>query len=313
MSLKTLRVDPAPPAVRLLLVWEVFGFAAAVTVYSWFAMPTGGHLRPIHYVFLPLAVPFPFLMNWLHSGQLKRSGVRLDNARASAREAVPLMLGVAAVIVAIGFFAEGFHGSPWFRLFKKSFKYLGWGPVQQYVLCAFSLRRLLQAGFSKPAAVTWAALLFGLVHTPNWALVSVTTTMGALSCVLFLRNPNVFVLGLAHGVIAILVYYTWPIEWHQKLRIGGNYIERVRRTSQVSESGRCRSMYSAPSSPRTLKYRWSGASQRSRISTTSTRRPSRVSQRGSSSARYPAWHSTRARIIHEAHGSGWPAARTPRE
>src|SRR5688572_8759626 len=72
-------------------------------------------------------------------------------------------------------------------------------------------------------------------------------------------------------------------------------------SSHCPEAVSWRSTNMRPSSTFTLKYRCSGSSQRSRISSTANRRSPRVKARGSSSPRYPAWHSTRmfieARIL----------------
>jgi len=42
-------------------------------------------------------------------------------------------------------------------------------------------------------------------------------------CLLFYRQPNLFILALSHGWLAVLVRYSWPAEWLRNLRIGPSY------------------------------------------------------------------------------------------
>ena len=81
----------------------------------------------------------------------------------------------------------------------------------------------MQAGLRPVLAAVTAGILFGLIHSPNWALVAVTVVLGTASCVLFQRNPNIFTLGAAHGLVGTMLHYCWPAEWLHKLTIGAHY------------------------------------------------------------------------------------------
>lgn len=215
--------------MRALLVLAVTFFIVAITYYSWFALPSP-RPRPLRiYLFWVVMIPYPFFLNRVYGANRKMSGIRLDNVKASATE-VAIWFGIAATFLAgIGFLVDGWHGEANRRLLERAGLYLLWGPIQQYLLCSFVLNRIRQAGLGKYAAAITAAVLFGFVHSPNWVLVGVTTFFGFVNCLLFMRIPNIFTLGIAHGLLGTLLYHAWPVSWTQKLTIGGAYVHRLMR------------------------------------------------------------------------------------
>lgn len=226
MNLAALRSAQPTPNVRVLLVLETFVYVTALTLYVYLALPSGGE-RTVQIFFVPVAAAFPFLMNLIHNESRKQSGLRLDNVRESAREVAPVLLAAVTVVAVVGTIAGTWEAPDVRRFTKKFFLYLAWGPFQQYVLCAFIYNRLRQALYTDHVTAFCAAALFALVHTPNWTLVGVTLVFGFISCQLFRRHPNILTLGLAHGVLAIVIYYAWPPEWHHGMTIGGVYLHRM--------------------------------------------------------------------------------------
>ena len=231
-SCAELRVWPATGWIRALLIAEVIGFLTLFAAYMWFALPPEGGVRPIHVLFGLIAFGLPPLMNRLHGDRLREGGCRLDNLSESLRGILfPLAIVVVGILI-VGALADGFPASSPTRLLRNATRYVVWGPIQQYLLCSFILRRLIQAGLSKRTAILTAAILFGFIHGPNPVLAALATGLAVFSCVLFLRHPNVFALGLAHAVFALSVYHVLPIDWHEKLTVGGLYIDRMERRAE---------------------------------------------------------------------------------
>ncbi|MBI4613634.1 MAG: CPBP family intramembrane metalloprotease [Planctomycetes bacterium] len=81
-----------------------------------------------------------------------------------------------------------------------------YGIVQQLVFQGVLHRRLvlLLPGRFLPIAVT--ASVFALVHVGNAPLVPITLAAGAGWSWLYRRWPNVWVLGISHGILASLAY-----------------------------------------------------------------------------------------------------------
>jgi len=85
-----------------------------------------------------------------------------------------------------------------------TFRSISWGLVQEAILLGYFFQRwraLLQNTWLAAAA---NSLVFGLFHAPEMALVAVASFGSFFFNWLFLRNPNVFLIGIAHGVFSIL-------------------------------------------------------------------------------------------------------------
>jgi len=81
-----------------------------------------------------------------------------------------------------------------------------WGLVQQFLLGALLARNLRE--FLPPAAVVpAAALLFGLAHAPDWTLSALAFAAALVWIPIYLWRPNLWVLGISHGMLGALAYY----------------------------------------------------------------------------------------------------------
>jgi membrane protease YdiL (CAAX protease family) len=81
-----------------------------------------------------------------------------------------------------------------------------WGIVQQLIVQGVVHRRLATLTRSKPIAIAVTALVFASLHATNPILVALTLAAGVGWSWLFSRWPNVWLLGLSHGVLAALAY-----------------------------------------------------------------------------------------------------------
>lgn len=89
--------------------------------------------------------------------------------------------------------------------------YPAWGLTQQTLVQGMLTRHLDAAGLPALAIVPATALTFGSVHVPNWPLVGATTAMGGAFSALYLRERNVWPLGLYHGVLGA-AFYVWVLD-----------------------------------------------------------------------------------------------------
>jgi membrane protease YdiL (CAAX protease family) len=224
MNLRELRSDNPPMAVRVLLVFEVLAYVALLSLYIWFVLqpiPGGADMGltiggKLWYRIAAAAVLviLPIALNLLHGDRAADSGLRLDNIKASARLVVPATLVLAAGVIVVAFAMHSWEWLSYKRFGDRLGGYLVWGMFQQYLLQAFSLRRLRQARLPIVAAVIVAAGLFGLIHAPNWWLVAGTTMAGIVWCGIFVRVPNLLTLGAAHAAMGVLLYHAWYAQTH---------------------------------------------------------------------------------------------------
>ena len=160
----------------------------------------------------------------LRRGESARQiGVRFDNWRPALRNAA-LVVGVALLVpLLLGAVLGTWH----FPTVKHSIVnlpwMLAWATAQQYGLVCFVYQRLLDVLPGPRAATLGAAALFATFHVPNPLLLGVTLVAGVVSCVLYRREPNVFVLGLAHAAISFVLSCALPLSITHGMRVGPGY------------------------------------------------------------------------------------------
>lgn len=102
--------------------------------------------------------------------------------------------------------------------------YLGNALWQQVLLNGYFYPRLEQSfGEDKEKTMLAVGILFALVHLPNPVLVPVTMIGGMLCAYFFQKTRNIYLLIIAHSILAVAVMYLWPESWHHHLRIGPGY------------------------------------------------------------------------------------------
>jgi membrane protease YdiL (CAAX protease family) len=132
-------------------------------------------------------------------------GFRLDNLRESAKLVFSIVVPLVVVMVIMGL-ALGLHREPPVpRLLTRVILMPLFGVAQQYALLGFYLRRFEEAlpGYWLP--VLGSATVFTLLHAPNSILMALTLVVSLGACWLYRRVPNLWVLGLAHGLLSITV------------------------------------------------------------------------------------------------------------
>lgn len=102
--------------------------------------------------------------------------------------------------------------------------YLIWSFVQEFLVQVFVLTRLIRLIPRRSLAIAAAALLFSIAHLPNPVLIWLTLVWGFIACPFFLRYRNLYVLGLAHGILGLCVAVTVPDALHHHMRVGLGYL-----------------------------------------------------------------------------------------
>lgn len=128
--------------------------------------------------------------------------------------------------------------------------YVIWAFMQQFVLQDFFLLRLIRVLPSRTSAVVAAAALFAAAHIPNPLLTVATMLWGLAACALFLKYRNLYVLGLAHGILGLCIAVSVPNAIHHHMRVGLGYlrydaerharhagVENPRKTPETVEAG----------------------------------------------------------------------------
>jgi membrane protease YdiL (CAAX protease family) len=77
--------------------------------------------------------------------------------------------------------------------------------AQQYALLGFYYRRFDDVLPGVPLPILVTAGLFAFFHLPNPFLTVATFVAGILACIFYRKAPNLYVIGIAHGLLAAAV------------------------------------------------------------------------------------------------------------
>ena len=102
--------------------------------------------------------------------------------------------------------------------------YVLWTLYQQFLLQDYFLSRLLRILPGEVTSINLAATLFALAHLPNFVLAAATLVWGAVSCLLFRRYRNLYVVGLAQGMLGLCLAVCVPDALIHHMRVGLGYL-----------------------------------------------------------------------------------------
>ena len=191
----------------------ILGFLA-IDAVLW--LPTREQL-----IFGPVALLAPLvLVLWRRPG-LDELGLGWRGFAASLW-ILPAAVALSFAAVETAKYAGTFH-----PLYAPDFSHVGgyvlWTLYQQFLLQDFFLARLSSV-LPSGAAIGVAAVLFALAHLPNIPLVLATLVWGAVSCALFRRYGNLYVLGLAQGLLGLCFAVCIPDVWLHHMRVGLGFL-----------------------------------------------------------------------------------------
>ena len=196
---------------------DILAMSALLLSYMWVWQRTfPGEL----FVCISLVVGLAVWSHWRRGESPRELGFRLDNlAPATVRVfsyAGPLIALVLLVGVALGTFSAPERGEFLARLIVLPL----FGVAQQYLLLGFYLRRYEEALPGDRLPVLAAALTFSLLHLPNGFLVGATFLVGLGSCWLYPRAKNLWVLGVAHGLLSLAVSFSISKSLASGMKVG---------------------------------------------------------------------------------------------
>jgi len=140
---------------------------------------------------------------------LKYWGFRTDNFKSVLKRVLPF-----GILTVISFIGVGFYQSTinitW-HIIPILILYPLWGTIQQFLLIALTagnLQDLKGQKLSKGTIILLSALLFGFIHYPYTWLMIATFILAIFYGWIYLKERNLYVLGLFHGWLGGIFYYT---------------------------------------------------------------------------------------------------------
>ena len=205
---------------RTTALVEVTAMVALLLSYIW---GWQGFLRGGFLLVTALYFAIGYLSHSRRGETARQLGLRFDNFWAATRNASLVVCVGLSVPLAVGAALGTWHFHGWSRSLAGLPWGLAWGTAQQYGLLCFLYRRLLESLDSPQAATLGAAAIFAALHVPNPFLLGVTFVAGLVSCTLYRREPNVFVLGIAHAAISFVLYGALARSITHGLHVGPGY------------------------------------------------------------------------------------------
>jgi len=207
---------------RALAAWEIVSVASSFLIVAWIVMPFAPDVRA-GLLPLGLALALIFLSHRARHETLREIGWRFDNfGRACRLLAVPMLL-CACSILALGWLKGSLHFDK-ALLWRWSLWLPVWGLLQQYVLQGFINRRAqIVCGKSGIWSVLIVAAVFALLHLPNPWLTLATFAGGLIWGYVYQQAPNLFALGLSHGLMALVLASSLSAATLNNLRVGFRY------------------------------------------------------------------------------------------
>lgn len=140
---------------------------------------------------------------------LKDWGFRTDNFKQVLKLVLPFAIVSIVSFLVIGYFQDTLN--PTWHIFPLLITYPIWGMVQQFLtigLVAGNLSTLKSIKLKKGIVILITAILFSLVHYPSvWLLIG-TFILALFYGYMYLKSKNLYVLGVFHGWLGALFYYT---------------------------------------------------------------------------------------------------------
>lgn len=142
-------------------------------------------------------------------GITKYWGFRTDNFKNVLKKVLPFGIMAVVTFFAVGFY-KGTLNITW-HIIPILILYPIWGTIQQFLLIALTagnLHDMKVHKLNKAIIILLSALLFAAIHYPFVWLMIATFILAIFYGWIYLSERNLYVLGLFHGWLGGIFYYT---------------------------------------------------------------------------------------------------------
>lgn len=142
-------------------------------------------------------------------GVLKYWGFRTDNFSTVLKKVLPFGLIAIISFIGIGLYNDTINFT--WHIVPILILYPVWGIIQQFLLIALTagnMHDMKRYHLNKWIIITISAVLFALVHYPFIWLIAATFLLALFYGSIYLKDRNIYVLGIFHGWLAAVFYYT---------------------------------------------------------------------------------------------------------
>ncbi len=224
MQIDQSNLGDARLSLRAVAALEIISVISSVLITAWVLNPLQLNQRWLEAMPGILAVALMMYSHWLNGETPQVLGFTGKHFLRALQLLIVPMLVVGALLLFIGYQAHSLNFGErfWLSLLVVPF----WGLTQQYILQGFIYRRLQRIFPAQNSyiIILIAAVLFALVHAPNLPLMLLTLIGGIVWTWVYARAPNLFVLGLSHGVMSAIAMSSLPAWFLQSMSIGYKHL-----------------------------------------------------------------------------------------
>lgn len=170
-----------------------------------------------------IAIPVLMVLSHVVRRETPRAlGFRVDHLKKHLKMFGPWLMLTVLVLAAVGASFHTFRRIGVEDVLFSLAAYLPWGLAQEYALNGYFLNRF-DAVLSRRSASILAAVLFCAVHTPNYFLMAVTLPLAWCATIVYRRTRNLYLLGIGHAVIGLMLFLVVPDSVSHHLRVGPGF------------------------------------------------------------------------------------------
>ncbi len=169
---------------------------------------------------------FLFLLSthvW-HKDTMGSLGFRLDNFLAALKLSALVSMPFILVLTIVGLGS----GRIWtifnhWQFIRPVLRYILWATFQQYGLQGYFHHRLMKVVSNPLLSSIINGFIFMSLHFPNPVLMIFTLLGGFALSFVYSKEPNIFALGILHGLIGLWLSNSFPREILHNMRVGPGY------------------------------------------------------------------------------------------
>ena len=154
-------------------------------------------------------VTYIIYRNRKNPGIIEYWGFRTDNFKSVLKKVLPFGIIALIVFISIGLYQDTINIT--WHIIPILILYPVWGIIQQFLLIALTAGNLQDyKGNHVPKwmIILIAALLFAAIHYPFIWLIAGTFILAVFYGWIYLKERNIYVLGIFHGWLGGIFYYT---------------------------------------------------------------------------------------------------------
>jgi membrane protease YdiL (CAAX protease family) len=198
--------------MRKLALLEPLLMFGLIMAYIWKVRA----VHPASWIVIPALMIFSHV---LHRESPRALGFQLRNLGGSLYELGPVLIPMAILVLPAGMLLGTVRRIGFVDVLLALAAYLPWGLAQQYALNGYFLNRF-DAALSRRGASFLAALLFCAAHAPNPFLMVITLPLGWCATQLYRHTRNLYLLGIVHALVGLLLFLLGPDSISHHLRVG---------------------------------------------------------------------------------------------